>query len=254
MGLDVTVLDPASVPLQRVLGAEAAAVYCDLHLDHSVHMLLGPGAERFEGSGWVKRARTSGGSAVECDFVALGVGAVPHPELAVGAGITVQNGIVADEFLETTVAGAFAAGDVANARHPLYGPLRVEHWANVLNQGPAAAHSMLARAYGGDRPLDPTLACDRIPYFYSDQYEVAMEYSGYATDWNEVVFRGDVAGREFTAFWLRGGRVQAGMNVSVGDGTNQIQAIIGSRLWLDPVGFADPDTPLAELACGIETT
>ena len=210
MGLDVTVLDPASVPLQRVLGAEAGAVYCDLHLDHSVHMLLGPGAERFEGSGWVKR---------------------PHGELAGGAGITVQNGIVTDEFLQTTVAGLFAAG--ANARHPLYGPLRVEHWASALNQGPAA---------------------DRIPYFYSDQYDVAMEYSGYATDWDEVVFRGDVAGREFTAFWLRDRRVQAGMNVNVGDGTDQFQAIIGSRLRLDPVRLADPDTPLAELTCGIETT
>jgi 3-phenylpropionate/trans-cinnamate dioxygenase ferredoxin reductase component len=253
MGLDVTVLDAASVPLERVLGAEAGAVYRDLHHDHGVRMLLGTGVEKFEGSGWVKRVRTSGGSEVECDFVAVGVGAVPHAELAVGAGIRVQNGIVTDEFLQTAVPGVFAAGDVANAQHPLYGPLRLEHWANALNQGPAAARSMLARAYAGDRRLDPTLVYDRLPYFYSDQYEVGMEYSGYATDWDEVVFRGDVAGREFTAFWLRDRRVQAGMNVNVGDGTDQIQALIRSGRQVDPARLGDIGTPLAELTSGIET-
>jgi 3-phenylpropionate/trans-cinnamate dioxygenase ferredoxin reductase subunit len=248
LGLEVSVIGRASVPLEHVLGAEAGAVYRDIHSDHGVQMLLGTGVERFEGAEAVERVRISDGRAIECDFVVVGVGATPDTELAAGTGIAVENGIVTDEFLQTTVDGVFAAGDVANARHPLFGQLRVEHWANALHQGPMAARNMLGGADPGDRVLDHPLAYDRIPYFYSDQYDVGMEYSGHATDWDEVVFRGDVSGREFIAFWLKDQRILAGMNVNVWDVTDQIQALIRSRLRVDRDRLADPDRPLTELA------
>jgi 3-phenylpropionate/trans-cinnamate dioxygenase ferredoxin reductase component len=132
----------------------------------------------------------------------------------------------------------FAAGDVANAWHPFYGQrVRVEHWANALNQGPAAARAMLSEP----------VSYDRIPYFFSDQYEVGMEYSGYATEWDQVVFRGERASGEFVAFWLKDGRVLAGMNVNVWDVNEHVQALIRSRQPVDLTALRDPDTPLAAL-------
>jgi 3-phenylpropionate/trans-cinnamate dioxygenase ferredoxin reductase component len=248
MGLEVTVIGRASVPLEHVLGVEAGAIYRDIHSDHGVQMLLSTGVESFEGLDAVERVRLSDGRAIECDFVVVGVGATPDTKLAAGTGIAVENGIVTDEFLQTDVEGVFAAGDVANARHPLFGQLRVEHWANALHQGPTAARNMLGGADAGDRVLDHPVAYDRIPYFYSDQYDVGMEYSGHATEWDEVVFRGDVAGREFIVFWLKDQRILAGMNVNVWDVTDQIQALIRSRQRVDRDRLADPETPLTELA------
>ncbi len=248
MGLEVTVIDPAAVPLEHVLGPEVGAIYRDIHTDHGVTMLPDTRVESFEGAGVVQRVRTVDGRAIECDFVVVGVGATPNTELASGAGIAVENGIVTDEFLQTTAAGVFAAGDVASARHPLFGQLRVEHWANALHQGPTAARNMLGGGDPSDRVLDHPVVYDRTPYFYSDQYDVGMEYSGYATAWDEVIFRGDVPGREFIAFWLKDQRILAGMNVNVWDVPEQIQALIRSRLRVDPDRLADPDTPLTELA------
>ncbi len=247
-GLEVTVIDSNSVPLERVLGAEVGAIYRDVHTDHGVQMLLGTGVEAIAGNGTVERVRTTDGRAVDCDIVVAGIGATPRTGLAAGTAITVDNGIVANEYLETSAGGIFAAGDVANARHPLYGHLRVEHWANALHQGPAAARNMLGHADPDDRVLDHPVAYERVPYFYSDQYEVGMEYSGHATNWDEVVFRGDVVKREFIAFWLSDGRILAGMNVNVWDVTDQIQALIRSRLRVDRNRLADPDTPLTDLA------
>jgi len=248
MGLEVTVIDPGSVPLEHVLGAEAGAIYQEIHTDQGVTMLPDTRVESFEGAGTVQRVRTAGGRAIECDFVVVGVGATPNTQLATGTRIEVNNGIVCDELLQTAVEGVFAAGDVANARHPLYGPLRVEHWANALHQGPVAARNMLGGGDPSDRVLDHPVAYDRIPYFYSDQYDVGMEYTGHATDWDEVVFRGDVQGREFIAFWLKEQRILAGMNVNVWDVPDQIQALIRSRLRVDRDRLADADTPLTELA------
>jgi 3-phenylpropionate/trans-cinnamate dioxygenase ferredoxin reductase component len=240
-GLEVTVIEPASVPLERVLGADVGAIYRDIHADHGVEMLLGTGVDAFEGQGSVSSVRADGGRRVECDFVIVGVGVAPRTALAEKAGIEIDNGIAVDEHLETSVPGIFAAGDVANAAHPFYRTrIRVEHWANALHQGPAAAKNML-----GER-----LAYDRIPYFFSDQYDVGMEYAGYATDWDEVVFRGDVAGREFIAFWLQGGRVVAGMNVNVWDVTDDIQALIRAGAPIDRKRLVDPDVELAKLLPG----
>ncbi len=247
-GLEVTVIDPNSVPLEHVLGPEVGAIYRDIHTDHGVEMLLGAGVEAFEGDDRVERVRTADGRVIDCDFVVAGIGATPRTALADGTKIVVYDGLLTNMYLETEVEGIFAAGDVANARHPLFGGLRVEHWANALHQGPVAARNMLGAADTHDPVLDHPVPYDRIPYFYSDQYDVGMEYSGHATDWDEVVFRGDVADREFIAFWLKDQRILAGMNVNVWDVPEQIQALIRSHLRVDRDRLADPDTPLTDLA------
>jgi 3-phenylpropionate/trans-cinnamate dioxygenase ferredoxin reductase component len=234
-GLDVTVLDPHALPLERVLGSEVGAVYRDVHLDHGVRMLMGTGVEAFEGDTAVERVRTSDGRALECDFVVLGVGVRPRTQLARLGGLDVDDGILVDEHLQTSVPGVFAAGDVAMTHHPFYAHrIRVEHWANALHQGPVAARNMLGRAE----------AYDRLPYFFSDQYDVGMEYSGHARTWDRVVFRGDRERREFIAFWLAGDRIVAGMNVNVWDVTDPIRRLIGDRISVDDRSLADPDVPL----------
>jgi 3-phenylpropionate/trans-cinnamate dioxygenase ferredoxin reductase component len=238
-GCEVAIVEQGSVPLERVLGPELGAIYREIHLDHGVELLTDTALEAFEGDGRVEAVRTADGRLIEADFVVVGIGVTPRTQLAEAAGLEVDNGIVVDERLRTSAPGVFAAGDVANAFHPFYGhPIRVEHWANALNQGPAAARNML----GVQDPYD------KIPYFFSDQYDVGMEYAGYATEWDEVVFRGNVSEREFIAFWLAGGRVIAGMNVNVWDVSDEIQAVIRSRAEVDPARLADPDVPLEKLA------
>jgi len=244
-GADVTLIDPASVPLERVLGPEVGAIYPDVHRDHGVELLLGTGVEGFEGDGSVRGVKTGDGRTIECDFAVVGIGVVPRVGLAEGAGVKTDNGIVVDQALETSTPGVYAAGDVANAWHPFYERhIRIEHWANALNQGPAAARAMLGQA----------VAYERIPYFFSDQYDVGMEYSGFATEWDEVVFRGDPASREFIAFWLREQRVVAGMNVNVWEVNEHVQALIRSRRVIETAPLTDPDTPLDSLVGKSEPT
>ena len=238
-GLEVTVLDPLTVPLERVMGTEVGAIYRDVHTDHGTQMLMETGVEAFEGDQAVERVRTSDGRELECDFVVVGVGVQPRVGLAAEADLAVDNGILVDELLETSAPGVFAAGDVANAYHPFYGErIRVEHWANALNQGPAAARNML----GQRAPYE------RLPYFFSDQYDLGMEYTGFARTWDRVAFRGDPATREFIAFWLVEDRVVAGMNVNVWDVTDAIKRLINERVAIDDRRLSDPDVPLNELA------
>ncbi len=238
-GLEVTLIDPLELPNERIFGAEIGGFYRDVHARHGVKLALGDGVEALEGDGVVDAVRTASGRRIECDFVVIGVGVLPRVELAQAAGLTVENGIQVDSGLATAADGVFAAGDVANAWHPFFERhIRVEHWANALNQGPAAARAML-----GD-----TVSYDRIPYFYSDQYDVGMEYSGYATEWDEVVFRGDRDAGEFIAFWLADGRVVGGMNVNVWDVNEHVQALIRSRRSVAPDALRDPGTPLESLA------
>lgn len=238
-GLDVTLIDPLTLPNERVFGAEIGSFYRDVHARHGVELMLGEGVEAFEGDGAVARVRTSSGTRVDCDFAVVGIGVAPRVALARDAGLELDNGIVVNEHLESSAPGVFAAGDVADAWHPFFEQrIRVEHWANALNQGPAAAGSML----GED------MSYDRIPYFFSDQYDVGMEYSGYATSWDQVVFRGDHEGGEFVAFWLTDGRVVAGMNVNVWDVNEHVQTLIRSRAEVDVDALSDPDTALESLA------
>ena len=237
-GSEVTVIAPHPVPFARVLGAEVGAIYRDIHVDHGVEMLLGTGAAALEGADSVERVRLNDGRTIDCDSVVVGIGATPRAILAAAAGLAVDNGILVDERLETSAPGVFAAGDVANQLHPSLGRLRVEHWDNALQQGPAAARSMLGSTEG----------YARLPYFFSDQYDVGMEYSGHATDWDRIVFRGDPAEREFIVFWLRDGRVLAGMNVNVWDVAETIRGLIGHPV--DEGRLADPDVPLEQTVLG----
>lgn len=237
-GLEVTLIDPLSLPNERIFGPEIGSFYRDVHIERGVQVALGDGVEAFEGAGHVTAVRTSSGRAIECDFAVIGVGVSPRTELAQEAGVKVDNGIVVDGRLSTSAPDVFAAGDVANAWHEFYGRrLRVEHWANALHQGPAAARAMLG---------DPA-GYDRIPYFFSDQYEIGMEYSGFASEWDRVIFRGDRDAGEFIAFWLKDDQVVAGMNVNVWDVSEQVQSLIRSRHRINPAALADPDTPLDSL-------
>ncbi len=239
LGLEVTLIDPLSVPYETILGEEIGSFYRDVHAQHGVRVLLGEGVESFDGDGTVARIKTTGGQVVECDFAVVGIGVAPRVELARDAGLEVHNGIVVDATLTTSAPNVYAAGDVANAWHPFFDQrVRVEHWANALNQGPAAARAMLGDSSG----------YERLPYFFSDQYDVGMEYSGHASSWDEVVLRGESEGGEFVAFWLKDGRVIAGMNVNVWDVNDKVQTLIRSRREVNRAALQSADVALEELA------
>ena len=240
-GMEVTVLERLSVPLENVLGPTLGALYADIHRDHGVELLTGVALEALEGDGRVERVRLGDGSTIDCAAVLVGVGVSPRTGLAEAAGLELDNGILVDATLRTSAPGIFAAGDVANVLHPFYGRrVRVEHWANALNQGPVAGRNMLGR----EEPYE------RLPYFFSDQYDVGMEYSGLARGDDEVVIRGDLAARELIAFWIADDRVVAGMNVNVWDVNDQVQALIRSRARVDRTRLANPGVPLEELVPG----
>lgn len=238
LGLPVALIIDGAAPLERVLGPEVGAVYADLHASHGVELVRNQRAVAFRGRTAVEAVETADGTRVEADLVVVGIGARPRTELAEAAGLDVRDGIVVDEYLETSVPGIFAAGDVAAAWHPRYGTrLRVEHWDNARRQGRAAARNLLGAKE----------AYDRIPYFYSDQYELSMEYTGYAPAWDRVVFRGDPSSRAFVAFWLREGRVVAGMNVNVSGVTDAIRKLVAAGRPVDAARLMDPAVPLDDL-------
>jgi len=243
MGAEVTLIEMASVPLESVLGPEVGAVYRDLHADQGVDLRMGATVKALRGGAAVEAVELGGGEVVPADVVVVGVGVAPRTELLAGegaAGLAVEDGVVVDQGLATTVPGVYAAGDVASALHPLYrSRIRLEHWSAALNQGRDVARAMLGQH----------LSYERIPYFYSDQYDLSMEYTGWAPRWARVVFRGDVAGRQFVAFWLDDAdRVLAGMNVNVWEVTEAIEAMIRSGRPVDVERLTDPDTDLATLA------
>jgi 3-phenylpropionate/trans-cinnamate dioxygenase ferredoxin reductase component len=241
-GVEVTVCEAAGLPLLRVLGPEVAQVFADLHREHGVDLRFGVQVEEITTAGGrVSGVRLADGGHIEADAVIVGVGIVPNAQLAETAGLEVSNGIVVDAALRSSDPDIFAAGDVASAYHPVLGRhIRVEHWANALNQPQAAARAMLGQ----------DVAYDKVPYFYTDQYDLGMEYSGYVEPggYDQVVFRGDKDGREFVACWLSGGRVLAGMNVNVWDVNDAIQDLVRGGQAVDPVKLADPGIPLDQVA------
>jgi 3-phenylpropionate/trans-cinnamate dioxygenase ferredoxin reductase subunit len=238
MGVEVALIDPLAAPLVRVLGPELGAVYRDLHREHGVDLRMHTGVSGFAGQGSVTAVVTSEGDEIEADVVVVGIGVDPRLTLAHQAGLDIEGGVSVDATLATSAPGVFAVGDIAAAWHPFLGRrIRVEHWANALNQGVAAAKNML----GAAEPYD------RLPYFFSDQYDLGMEYCGHATEWDEVVFRGDRDSREFIAFWLADGRVVATLNANVWDVVDDLQALIRSRAVVEPARLADLATPLPEL-------
>ena len=241
MGTEVALVGTGELPMCRALGPETARFYRDVHAGHGVEWHLGVGVDALRGGARVEEVVLADGSVLAADAVVVGIGAEPRVELARSAGITLDNGIVTDEHLATNVPGIFAAGDVADAWHPTLGRrLRLEHWSSALNQGPEAARNMLGNS----------TAYSRTPFFFSDQYDVWMEYTGYATEGAEVVFRGDPApgeAAEFIAFWLREEKLVAGMNVNLKGVPDTISALIRADLRLDREALADPDVELASL-------
>jgi 3-phenylpropionate/trans-cinnamate dioxygenase ferredoxin reductase subunit len=241
-GAEVTILEAAELPLLRVLGPEVAQVFADLHRQHGADLRFSVQVEEIIVTGGrASGVRLTDGSEVEADVVIVGVGITPNSQLAEAAGLETGNGVTVDAGLKSSDPDIFAAGDVASAFHPLLGRhIRVEHWANALNQPQAAARAMLGQ----------DVSYDRVPYFYTDQYDLGMEYAGYVEPggYDQVVFRGDKDKREFVAFWLSGGRVLAGMNVNVWDVNDAIQDLVRGGQAVDPAKLADPGVPLDQAA------
>lgn len=240
-GNSVTVIEPQPVPLHAALGDELGGMFADLHREKGVTLLLGTGVTEFVGDGdTVTGVKTSSDDVVPADVVVVGVGARPMAYLAEDAGIEVDDGILVDAQLQTSDENIYAAGDVANVQHPLLGRrIRVEHWDNALAGGPAAAKSMLGQE----------VSYDKVPYFFTDQYELGMEFTGDlgGEAFDAITYRGDKDGREFVVFWTSAGKVLAGMNVNVWDVADDVVQLVRSGRQVDLAKLADATVPLAEV-------
>jgi 3-phenylpropionate/trans-cinnamate dioxygenase ferredoxin reductase subunit len=249
-GASVTVIEMEPAPLHRVLGDEVAQIFADLHRANGVDLRFNATVARITGdAGNQDNAAATGveladGTTIPAQLVVVAVGIEPATELAVAGGLDVDNGVVTDAGLRTSDPDIYAAGDVANSLNPLLGKhVRVEHWANALNGGKVAGRAML----GED------VVYDRVPYFYTDQFDLGMEYSGYAEPggYDRVVFRGGRSVSDgFIAFWTKDGRVLAGMNVNVWDVTDDIQKLVRAGYAgtaVDLQRLADPTEPLGDL-------
>jgi 3-phenylpropionate/trans-cinnamate dioxygenase ferredoxin reductase subunit len=238
LGVEVAVVAPGSVPLQRVLGEEVGGVLAGIHREHDVELHFGDSVEAFEGSGRVERVATTSGLRIMCDFAVVGVGVEPAAELAAGAGIEVDNGIVVDQYCRTNLEGIYAAGDVANHYHPIFERrIRVEHWDNALKHGPAAARNML----GKDESYE------EIHWFWSDQYDTNLQYAGFHTSWDDLVVRGSLEERNFVAFYCTKGRVLAAVAVNRGKDLRRTIPLIKARRPVEPAKLRDPELDLRTL-------
>jgi len=240
-GTDVTIVEVAELPLLGVLGAQLAQVFADLHREHGVDLRLGATlTEITVDAGKATGVLLGDGTQIPAVAVVVGVGVLPNIALASTAGLDVDNGVLVDASLRSSDPDVFAVGDIANQEHPVLGQrVRVEHWSTALNQPAVAAAAML----GED------VQYSNLPYFFSDQYDLGMEYVGHAPpgSYDRVVVRGDLAGREFVAFWLDGSRLRAAMNVNVWDVPDAVKPIIAEGRTVDPERLADPTVPYAEL-------
>ncbi|MGH3450165.1 MAG: NAD(P)/FAD-dependent oxidoreductase [Haloechinothrix sp.] len=240
-GCEVTVVEPQPAPLQATLGPEMGGFFADVHRRHGVDLRVRRGVTELSGTERVSTVVTDDGSEIPADVVIVGVGARPTTDLAERAGLGADNGVLVDHALRTEDPDIYAAGDVANAFNPFYGArIRVEHWANALHGGAAAARSMLGQE----------ISYDRLPYFFTDQYDVGMEFCGWFPPggYDAVITRGDLAGQAFYAFWMTGSQVVAGMQVNLWDeGITPVQELIRTGVPVDPERLADPSVPLADI-------
>jgi 3-phenylpropionate/trans-cinnamate dioxygenase ferredoxin reductase component len=238
-GVDVVGVDRNQVPLRRVLGEEVGRVIEGIHRDHGTSMIFEDTVAAFEGAGRVERVTTARGRRIECDFVVVGLGVEPVTDLLAHTGAGIDNGVVVDEYLRMGVEGIYAAGDVANHYHPVFGRrIRVEHWQNALKQGPVAARNMLEK----DEPYD------EIPWFWSDQYEHNLQYAGFHTEWDELVVRGSMEERNFVAFYRKDRRVLAAVAVNRGRDLRRSMPLIKAQEPVDAAGLCDLDVDLRSLA------
>lgn len=247
LGIEVAAVEGARVPLARVLGDDVGEVLAGIHRERGVELVLEDSVAAFEGSGRVERVRTTKGRVLECDMVVAGIGIVPNTELLAAAGAQVDNGVLVDARCRTSLPDVFAAGDVTNHLHPIFGRLRVEHWNNGDQQGRAAARSLL----GGEQPYD------YVHSFWSDQYEHTVEYVGFASGWDRLVFRGRPESRKFLGFYLKDGLVHAVVGLNRGGDPEDPKAdgelkaavnVIRNRVPVDPAKLIDEDVDLRRLA------
>jgi 3-phenylpropionate/trans-cinnamate dioxygenase ferredoxin reductase subunit len=238
MGKDVVLIGSGPFPLYEVLGAEIGVVFKQLQAEHGVELRLGVEVVELRGNGSVEEVVLSDGRVERADVVVVGIGAVPRIELAAASGLKVKNGVLVDEYLETSASGVFAAGDVANAWHPHYKKhLRVEHWANARFQGTAAGQNAT-----GDKK-----AYDRLPYFYSDQYDVNLEYVGHSDPGDGVVIRGDLGQRKFVAMYHHDGVISAALTVNVANVFKDLKVLMSQAKPMVLHALADPDIPFSDL-------
>ncbi|GAA2125012.1 NAD(P)/FAD-dependent oxidoreductase [Nocardioides bigeumensis] len=241
-GAEVTILEAADLPLVRVLGPEVARTFATLHQAHGVDLRVNTQITAITCNGGRALVTLADGSSIEADLLVVGVGVAPDSALAEAAGLRTDNGIVVDEQLRTSAPEIFAAGDVANAYHPRLGRhLRVEHWDNAIGQGVVAAQNMLGKE----------VSYDRLPYFFSDQYDLGMEYLGNVgpDGYDQVILRGAPEQGTFTAFWLRDGQVLAGMHANDWDAMDPIRLIVGRR---HVAGLADQSVDLTQVAADLD--
>ena len=247
LGVRVAAVEGHPVPLARVLGAEVGEVLASVHREKGVELVLEDSVAAFEGAGRVERVRTKKGRILECDLVVAGIGIVPNSELLAAAGAAVDNGVLVDERCRTSLPDVFAAGDVANHLHPIFGRLRVEHWNNGYQHGRAAARSML----GDTQPYD------YLHSFWSDQYEHLIEYVGFAAAWDRLVFRGRPESRKFLGFYLKDGLARAAVGLNRGGDPEDPKAdselkvvadLIRRRAPVDAAKLADEDVDLRRVA------
>jgi 3-phenylpropionate/trans-cinnamate dioxygenase ferredoxin reductase component len=238
-GVEVAVVDRNKVPLRRVLGEEVGRVIEGVHRDHGTELTFEDTVAAIEGAGRVERVTTQHGRHIECDFVVVGLGVEPVTEHLAGTGVEIDNGIVVDEYCRTGVEGIYAAGDVANHYHPVFGRhIRVEHWQNALRQGSAAARSMLGKGE----------SYEEIPWFWSDQYELNLQYAGFHTDWDELVVRGSMEERDFVAFYRKDGRALAAVAINRGRDLRRSVPLIKVQDQVEAAKLRDPDVDLRTLA------
>ncbi len=238
LGLDVVVVEFFGTPLQRVLGTELGRVLEGLHRDHGCDLVLGQAVERIEGDGRFEAVITKDGRRIEGDFAVVGVGVEPVTEVVDGTGVAVENGILVDAALRTNVPGVFAAGDVARHDHPVFGRIRVEHYDNAIKMGQAAARSMLGASDAFDDPH----------WFWSDQYDALIQMSGFATEWDRLVYRGEVEERAFAAFMLKDGVLLSAFSMNWPKDVRRAMPLIAARIRPEPAKLADPEFDLRELA------
>jgi 3-phenylpropionate/trans-cinnamate dioxygenase ferredoxin reductase component len=238
LGVEVAAVEPFETPLYRIVGPEVGRVVESFHRDHGVDMRFGETVDRFEGGDRVEAVVTKSGLRLECDFAVVGVGVQPNVELADAAGFTVDNGIVVDATLATSAPGVWAAGDVARHDHPVFGPIRIEHFDNALKMGPAAARNMLGAQ----------TVFDDAHWFWSDQYDMNLQMAGFAMTWDDLVFRGSVGERSFTAFYLHEGVLRSVLSVNRARDVRRAMPLIAAAARPDPERLRDEDVDLRTLA------
>jgi 3-phenylpropionate/trans-cinnamate dioxygenase ferredoxin reductase subunit len=237
-GVEVVCIDPSPTPLFRVLGEQLGPIMSTIHRDHGVEMIFEDIVTRFEGNRRVERVITKGGRRVDCDLAVVGVGVEPAVGFLAKSGVEISNGILVDEYCRTNVDDIYAAGDVANHYHPLFQQrMRVEHWQNAMQQGAAAATNML----GARKPYDP------VHWFWSDQYEVNLQYAGFHREWDQVVVRGNLDARHFIAFYLNQQRIDAVVALNRGKDVRRAMPLIKARAAVDPRQLADEGMDLRDL-------